>query len=380
MSSLDHLPDARDGLTAIERAVLSELGPAAEPHRRSQAVITDVVHRWAEHPASELYGALVQMAQPFRTRYPLVDAEGQLGTADHDPPAASPYTKARLSPAGAALIGPDGVPEPDSRSAIVRARLGVARPALTGPFPTLLANGSWEGLASLPPHNVHEVAAAISARIDDPTLDLDGLMQHLPGPDFPTGGVIVDPAEVRAAYDTGRGSIRVRGVAHIETFDRADGRVQAIVVTEVPFLVAKAGPSSVSAAIVRIGGTESPGIFGPIRDESDRRGLRLLIELQPGVDADEALELLYARTDLEITFPVLGVVLVADQPQQCTLLELVDHYIEHQRASRLVSPSNDPTVDIDASIKRDLADLAEGLDHLGVFSSRRLTSIGLPAA
>lgn len=383
MSGLDHVPDVRDGLTVAERAVLRATPAVGEEWRKAAAVIGPALSATGLGGA-ELYDAIVRLAQPWRIRHPLIDPVGNFGSVDDDPPADAVYTEARRSARGEAFVtgtvelaadaeaGPEleASPEP------------AADPSapLPGTFPHLLANGSWEGIAQIPPHHLGELADAIALRLDDPTCSLDDLLDVMPGPDFPTGGTIVDPSEVRDAYATGRGAIRVRAKTHVQVLDNpeallrpapefepdpanresfeaafiAPGEGDRLIVTELPYGVLKGGDGGVIDQVAEVVRGGLSGISG-LEDYSDRRGMYFVIELHEHEDAEVVRDRLFARTDLEFAVPVLLVALVDGEPQLCTLLELLDHWIAHQRQLRATAM---PELFIDESIKLDLAALA----------------------
>ncbi|HEV2785539.1 MAG TPA: DNA gyrase subunit A, partial [Solirubrobacteraceae bacterium] len=253
------VPDGRDGLTPICRRALEALGPEL----RGSAQIVDAVLRDARRRDGgrrAIYGELVRMARDWELRHPLVDAQGNLGSRNGDGAASAEYTRMRLASAGA--------------------------DALQARFPNLLVNGSFSlttgSASSIPPHNLREVAGAALAFIDDPTIDVEGLMRHVTGPDFPTGGIVVGEG-LHAIYETGRGKIAVRARAHVEHAERAD----AIVVSELPFMVSTGGKGGVLAEIARAAKDGKIDGVAAIDDLSDEReGLRIVIGLTPGAPGD----------------------------------------------------------------------------------------------
>jgi DNA gyrase subunit A len=328
------LPDVRDGLKPVHRRVLfamRELGNDwNKPYKKSARVVGDVIGKYHPHGDSAVYDAIVRMAQPFSLRYMLADGQGNFGSVDGDMPAAMRYTEVRMSRIAHELLADidketvDFVPnydESEQEPAVLPARI-----------PNLLINGS-SGIAvgmatNIPPHNLTEVINALLAVIEDPAVPLVQLMQHLPGPDFPTAGIINGAAEIVSAYKTGRGRLSLRGRTHFE--DVGKGERQAIIVTELPFQVNKARLIERIADLVRekqIEGIASDGL----RDESDKDGMRVVIELKRGEVAEVVLNNLYAQTPLETVFGINMVALIDGQPRLCSLREMLDAFIRHRR-------------------------------------------------
>ncbi len=328
------LPDVRDGLKPVHRRVLfamRELGNDwNKPYKKSARVVGDVIGKYHPHGDSAVYDAIVRMAQPFSMRYMLADGQGNFGSVDGDMPAAMRYTEVRMSRIAHELLADidketvDFVPnydESEQEPAVLPARI-----------PNLLVNGS-SGIAvgmatNIPPHNLTEVINALLAVIDDPAVPLVQLMQHLPGPDFPTAGIINGAAEIVSAYKTGRGRLSLRGRTHFEEVGKGDR--QAIIVTELPYQVNKARLIERIADLVRekqIEGIASDGL----RDESDKDGMRIVIELKRGEVAEVVLNNLYAQTPLETVFGINMVALIDGQPRLCSLREMLDAFIRHRR-------------------------------------------------
>ena len=365
MTGLDHIPDARDGLTNVQRRLLHWLTPPSGSLQASRTVV-DRARRQSELTRGEVYTALVEMTAPFRSRYPLVDGEGNFGSIDGDPPAGSLYTEAQLSDVGDAMFGPG---DRRIRQASKHANVEPLIP-LGGVFPTLLANGTAEGLASIPPHHLGELSAAITARLEDSSAGLDQILALMPAPDFPGGGEIVDIGQVRDAYATGRGTIRLRAATHLE-LDRTARAVgdgpgtidvplpAAVAVTELPFGVAKGGDDGVIFAAVERMNDGTLAEIGDVQDVTDRHGIRLLFEVKRQHDPERARQTLLHSLDLETDLDVLMVAVVDGKPQQCTLLDLIDQYLAHQRSRREAAGSTDA----DTEIKADLAALASA--HAG---------------
>jgi DNA gyrase subunit A len=329
------LPDVRDGLKPVHRRVLyamHDLGlQPNRPYRKCAFIVGEVMGKYHPHGDSAIYETLVRMAQDFALRYPLVDGQGNFGSIDDDPPAAMRYTEARLGPLATELlrdIDADTVdfgPNYDEST-----REPVLLPAR---FPNLLVNGA-TGIAvgmatNIPPHNLREVIGAVNAYIDDPQIDLKGLMKHVKGPDFPGGGTIMGTQGIRDAYSSGRGSIRIRAKAHVEPLK---GGRDAIIVTELPFMVKKGGEGGLITKIADLVREKKITGISDLRDESDRNGMRLVIELKRGGDpAQVVLNQLYKRTAMQQSFGINMVALVDGVPKTLSLRELVEQYVGHQK-------------------------------------------------
>jgi DNA gyrase subunit A len=321
------LPDVRDGLKPVHRRILHSMNENGydwnKPYRKSARVVGDVIGKYHPHGDQSIYDALVRMAQEFSMRLPLLDGQGNFGSVDGDPPAAMRYTEVRMGkPAHALLedIDKDTVefqPNYDNSE-----REPVVLPAR---FPNLLVNGAGGiavGMATnIPPHNLGEIIDATVALIDDPALTIDDLIKIVPGPDFPTGGIILGRAGIRAAFHNGRGSIVMRGRVSIEELRRDR---EAIIITEIPFQVNKA------AMIERIAeGVRDKRIEGiaDIRDESDRHGMRVVIEVKRDVLADVVLNQLYRFSALQTTFGVNAVALTGGRPELLNLKDMLQAFI-----------------------------------------------------
>ncbi|MGH3085634.1 MAG: DNA gyrase subunit A, partial [Gaiellaceae bacterium] len=302
--------------------------------RKSARVVGDVMGNYHPHGDTAIYDALVRMAQPFSLRYPLVDGQGYFGSIDGDPPAAMRYSEARLSRIATEMLRDieadtvDFVPNYDES----RREPSV----LPSRFPNLLANGS-AGIAvgmatNIPPHNLGEVIDAVLAMIDDPDIDVERLGRHIKGPDFPTGGTIVGRSGIRDAYRSGRGRIVVRGRAHIE---QLRGGKNAIIITELPYGVRKAGEGGVIEKIAELvkAGTlnEVPMTDEALQDHSDRDGMRIYVELKRDIVPQVALNKLFKHTPLQTTFGYNAVALVDGIPRTLSLLELIRYYLDYQR-------------------------------------------------
>ncbi|MGH2940193.1 MAG: DNA gyrase subunit A [Solirubrobacterales bacterium] len=328
------LPDVRDGLKPVHRRVLysmHDLGlQPTRPYRKCAFIVGEVMGKYHPHGDSAIYDTLVRMAQDFSLRYPLVDGQGNFGSIDEDPAAAMRYTEARMARIATEMLrdidadtvdfGPN-YDEQNQEPLVLPSR-----------FPNLLVNGT-SGIAvgmatNIPPHNLREVSAAVMAYIDDPEIDLDGLMAHIKGPDFPGGG-LMSREQIRTAYETGRGSIKVRARAHVEPLK---GGKEAIVVTELPFTVKKLGENGLVAKIADLVRNKKLDGISDIRDETDERGMRLVIELKRGgPPAKVVLNNLYKKTAMQSTFGTNMVALVDGVPRTLKLRELIEHYVNHQR-------------------------------------------------
>jgi DNA gyrase subunit A len=329
------LPDVRDGLKPVHRRVLyamHDLGlQPNRAYRKCAFIVGEVMGKYHPHGDSAIYETLVRMAQDFALRYPLVDGQGNFGSIDDDPPAAMRYTEARLDSLATEMlrdIDADTVdfgPNYDEST-----REPVLLPAR---FPNLLVNGA-TGIAvgmatNIPPHNLREVIGAVNAYIDDPEVDMKGLMKHVKGPDFPGGGTIMGTQGIRDAYRSGRGSVKVRAKAHVEPLK---GGREAIIVTELPFMVKKGGEGGLITKIADLVRDKKITGISDLRDESDRTGMRLVIELKRGGDpAQVVLNQLYKRTGLQQAFGINMVALVDGVPKTLSLRELVEQYVGHQK-------------------------------------------------
>ncbi len=329
------LPDARDGLKPVQRRILyamHDMGLRANsPYKKSARIVGEVLGKYHPHGDQAVYDALARMAQDFSLRYPLVDGQGNFGSIDGDPPAAMRYTEARLTKIAEELLVDidketvDFTPNFDG---------SLDEPVvLPARFPNLLANGA-SGIAvgmatNIPPHNLRELSAAMVYLIDHyddlDEVTVDDLMQFLPGPDFPTGGLLVDVDAIRQAYSSGRGKLTVRGVAHIE--ETRPGRYR-IVITEIPYQVNKTSLIERIADLVRNGRIDA---ISDLRDESDRRGMSIVIELKRGAQPRKVLNQLYKYTPLQTTFGVQLLALVDGEPRLLSLKRAMLVYIEHRR-------------------------------------------------
>jgi len=328
------LPDVRDGLKPVHRRVLhvmNENGLRPErKHVKCAQIVGDVMGKYHPHGDSAIYDTLVRLAQSFSMRYPLVDGHGNFGNVDGYPAAAMRYTEARLAKLATEMLRDidqdtvDFVPTYDGNT-----REPVVLPAR---FPNLLVNGS-SGIAvgmatNIPPHNLREVVAATIAYIDDPSIEVEGLMHHIKGPDFPTAGTILGRDGIRDAYATGRGRVRVQGKAHIEPIGQGK---EAIIVTELPYQVRKGGDGGLIEKIGNLVEEKKIPEISDLRDESDRRGMRIVVELKRDAIPKVVLNKLYKHTALQTTFGVNMVALVDNVPRTLSLREVLGHYVDHQR-------------------------------------------------
>jgi DNA gyrase subunit A len=321
------LPDARDGLKPVHRRILYSMHENGyewnKPYRKSARVVGDVIGKYHPHGDQSIYDALVRMAQDFSMRLPLVDGQGNFGSVDGDPPAAMRYTEVRLAKVANALLEDLDKETVDFQENYDNTEREPS--VLPARFPNLLANGAGGiavGMATnIPPHNLGEVIDACLALIDKPELTVEDLLEIVPGPDFPTGGIILGRAGIRQAYLTGRGSIVVRGRTAVETMR---GEREAIIVTEIPYQVNKTTLIEKIAELVRDKKIEG---IGDIRDESDRDGMRIVMELKREAMADIVLNQLYRFTPLQSAFPANMVALTGGRPEVMNLLDLVTAFV-----------------------------------------------------
>ena len=325
------LPDVRDGLKPVHRRILydmNELGMTPDkPYRKSARIVGDVLGKFHPHGDSSVYDAMVRLAQPFNIRYPLVDGQGNFGSIDGDGAAAMRYTEARMKKLTLHLL--DGI-DKDTVDFYPNFDETLMQPAvLPSRFPNLLVNGS-SGIAvgmatNIPPHNLREVINGVICMIDKPDCTIEDLMEHIKGPDFPTGGIILGRRGIREAYYTGRGRIETRARTNIEQMSGGRSR---IVVTEIPYMVNKAKLVEKIAELVhdkRLDG------ISDIRDESDRNGMRIVIELKKDVYPQVVLNYLYKHTSMQENFGANMLALVNGKPRILNLREMIYYYLEHQK-------------------------------------------------
>ena len=324
------LPDVRDGLKPVQRRILygmHELGVRYNrPYRKSARIVGDVLGKYHPHGDSAVYDAMVRMVQDFSLRYPLVNGQGNFGSVDGDSAAAMRYTEAKLQVIADEILGDldkdtvDFVPNFDDSL-----KEPLVMPSL---LPNLLINGA-SGIAvgmatNIPPHNLGEIVDALVAMIDDPEIDVDGLRRYVQGPDFPTGGIIYGAAGISEAYRTGRGKVIVRARASIEIGKREK---ESIIISEIPYQVNKANLILAIADLVKDKKLEG---ISDIRDESDRDGMRVVIELKREANPQVVLNSLYKHTQMQVTFGVIMLALVNTQPKILTLKEMLQHFIDHR--------------------------------------------------
>ena len=326
------LPDVRDGLKPVHRRILygmNEVGNVwNRPYKKSARVVGDVMGKYHPHGDSAIYDSLVRMAQDFSMRIPLVDGQGNFGSVDGDSPAAMRYTEVRLS-----RISSEMLEDLDKETVEFYPNYdgGELEPSvLPTKVPNLLLNGS-SGIAvgmstNIPPHNLGELLDAVVAQIRDPNITVDRLIEIMPGPDFPTGGFVSGRDDIRTAYATGRGIVRMRARVLIEKQKKGDRDV--IIVTELPYQVNKARLAQKIAELVR---EEKIKGISDIRDESDREGIRLVIDVKSGEHAQVVLNQLYKHTQMYTSFGIIMLALVRNQPKVLSLKELLAHFVEHRK-------------------------------------------------
>ena len=324
------LPDVRDGLKPVHRRILYAAGEAGltpdKAYRKSATIVGDVLGSYHPHGDASVYDAMVRMAQSFSLRYPLIDGHGNFGSVDGDPPAAYRYTEARLSKMSLYMLQDIDKDTVDWRGNFDDSKKEPV--VLPSRFPCLLANGS-TGIAvgmatNIPPHNLREVIDAAAYLIDNPEATLDELMEYIKGPDFPTGGIVMGRSGIRAAYATGRGKVILRSRCEIE--DWKNGR-ERIIVHEIPYMVNKARLITSIADLVKEKRVDQ---ISDLRDESDRDGMRIVIELKKDANAQVVLNQLYSYTQLQDTVGVIMLCLVDGIPRVLTLKEMLEEYLKFQ--------------------------------------------------
>jgi DNA gyrase subunit A len=325
------LPDVRDGLKPVHRRILyamNELGLIpTRPFKKSATVVGDVLGKYHPHGDSSVYDALVRMVQDFSLRYPLIEGQGNFGSVDGDPAAAYRYTEARLTRIALEMLADiekntvDFQPNFDDQ----REEPSV----LPSKLPNLLVNGS-SGIAvgmatNIPPHNLREVAAAIAMLVEDPDATVEDLLEHIKGPDFPTGAYIYGEAGIREAYETGRGRVIMRARVRIEENERTGKN--ALIITELPYQVNKA---NLNAAIADLAVSKRVDGIAGVRDESDRSGMRLVVELKRDAIGQVVLNQLYKHTAMQSTFGIINLALIDGAPKVMALKEMLQHFIDHR--------------------------------------------------
>lgn len=325
------LPDVRDGLKPVHRRILyamKELGlEHTKPYKKSARIVGEVLGKYHPHGDVAVYDTLVRMVQDFSLRYPLVEGQGNFGSVDGDAPAAMRYTEARLASITDEMLGDM---EKDTVEFMPNFDASLKEPVLLpAALPNLLINGS-SGIAvgmatNIPPHNLSEVADAIVAMIDEPDTSLKDVMKIIKGPDFPTGGIICGREGIRQAYTTGRGPIKIRARAGVES--QKSGK-ESIIITEIPYQVNKANLIEATAQLVQDKKIEG---ISDIRDESDKDGLRIVVELKRDANAQVILNQLFKHTQLEISFGVIMLALVENRPRVLNLKQVLECYIAHRK-------------------------------------------------
>ncbi len=356
------LPDVRDGLKPVHRRILysmNELGLVpSKPHRKSARIVGDVLGKYHPHGEKAVYDAMVRLAQDFSTRYLLVDGHGNFGSVDGDGAAAMRYTEVRMTKLASEMLR-------DIDKETVDYKLNfdetLKEPkVLPSRFPNLLVNGS-SGIAvgmasSIPPHNLSEVVDGIVKMIDDPDITMDELVNIIKGPDFPTGGIIMGKDNIRKSYKTGRGRVIVRAKVNIEEHKNNRDR---IIVTEIPYQVNKAKLIEKIASLVRDKKVEG---ISDLRDESDRNGMRIVIELKKDANPNVVLNNLYKHTQLQDTFSIIIIALVKDEPKVLNLRQVIRYYLDYQKEIIIRRTQND------LNKAEDKAHILEGLkialDHI----------------
>ena len=322
------LPDVRDGLKPVHRRILYAMKESGydynRPYKKSARIVGDVMGKYHPHGDSAIYDAMVRMAQDFSMRLQLIDGQGNFGSMDGEPPAAMRYTEARLAKAAHALIediDKETVDFQDNYDGSSREPV-----VLPAQFPNLLVNGA-SGIAvgmatNIPPHNLGEVIDACCAFIDNPDITVDELMEHVPGPDFPTGGIVLGKTGIREAYRTGRGTLTIRGKVAVEEI-RKDR--EAIVVTEIPYQLNKSRLLERIAELVRDKQIEG---IADLRDESDRDGVRVVVELKRDAQSDVVMNQLFTFTPLQSTFGVMMLALDGGKPETMNLRQIIEAFIK----------------------------------------------------
>ncbi|MBI5556999.1 MAG: DNA gyrase subunit A [Deltaproteobacteria bacterium] len=326
------LPDVRDGLKPVHRRSLFAMRELNNYHNRpylkSARIVGDIIGKFHPHGDTAAYDTIVRMAQDFSMRYPLVDGQGNFGSVDGDSPAAMRYTEARMTKLDQEIIADleketvDFVPNYDN---------SLSEPVVfPTKIPNLLINGS-AGIAvgmatNIPPHNLNEIMDGVVALIDDPHITVNGLMAHVSGPDFPTGGFICGRAGIREAYETGRGSVLMRARSHIEKSKKINR--ESIIITEIPYQQNKARLVEKIALLIKEKRIES---IGEIRDESDRHGMRIVLELKKDEIADVVLNQLYKMTPLQKSFGIIFLSIVNNRPEVLNLKQMLDYFLQHRK-------------------------------------------------
>ena len=329
------LPDVRDGLKPVQRRVLYAMyadgNLSSKKTSKCAGVVGEVLKKFHPHGDSSVYDALVHLVQPWSKRLPLIEGQGNFGSIDGDSPAAYRYTECRLSKAGENLLADidqntvEFIPNYDDTK--------TEPVVLPSVWPNILVNGA-DGIAvgmatHLPPHNLGEVIDGTIAYIEDPDIDIAGLMKHIPGPDFPTGGNVSSPGQIKSAYTTGKGILKISAKTHFETLKRKKREVQAIITTEIPYQVNKRRLIEKIAALVNDKKIEG---ISNIRDESDRVGMRIVIELKKDATPEIVLNQLLKLTPMRTSFGVINLAIVDGRPLVCDLKTIISNFVNHRRS------------------------------------------------
>ena len=328
------IPDVRDGLKPVHRRILysmHELGLYSDKaFRKCARIVGDCLGKYHPHGDTSVYDALVRLAQDFSINFPLIDGHGNFGSVDGDPAAAMRYTEARLAKLSSEMLRDldketvDFYPTFDDT--------GMQPTVLPSRFPNMLVNGS-DGIAvgmatNIPPHNLGEVIDGVIAMIENPEIDVEGLMQYIPAPDFPTGALIMGRSGIKRAYKTGRGSITIRSRCEVEEYKSGNAQRIRIVVSEIPYQVNKAKLIENMADLVKDKKIEG---ISDIREESDRDGMRIVIELKKDANPQVVLNTLYKHTNLQISDGLIMLALVDGTPKILNLRDFIYYYLEHQK-------------------------------------------------
>lgn len=359
------LPDVRDGLKPVHRrivyAMFSEGLVSNKKHSKCAGVVGEVLKKFHPHGDAPVYEALVRLAQPWNLRYPLIDGQGNFGSIDGDPAAAYRYTESRMTAIAERLL--EDI-EKETVKFIPNFDGSVDEPTvLPASFPNLLVNGAGGiavGMATnIPPHNISEVISGAIALIENPEIEFPELMQHIPGPDFPTGGIISGVSSIVSAYKTGRGIIQVRAKTHTETLKKKNRECEAIIVTEIPYQVNKSRLIEKVADLVNDKKIEG---ISNIRDESDRQGMRIVFELKRDVPADVILNQLYKLTPMQTSFGIINLAIVDGRPVVCSLKALLTHFLNHRR---------------DVIVRRTIFDLKKALERMHLLEGFKIALLNL---
>ena len=359
------LPDVRDGMKPVQRRVLyAMMGEGLvsnKKHSKCAGVVGEVLKRLHPHGDSSVYEALVRLAQPWTLRYPLVDGQGNFGSVDGDPAAAYRYTECRMTAIAEKLLEDidkdtvDFIPNFDDSN--------IEPVVLPAAIPNLLVNGA-DGIAvgmatHIPPHNLAEVVNGVVAYLEDPTIDTLGMMKHIPGPDFPTGGIIYGRSLISSAYHTGKGIFQIRAKTAIENIKSGNREAEAIVVTEIPFQVNKARLIEKIAELVNEKLIDG---ISRLRDESDRVGMRIVVELKREATAEIVLNQLFKLTPLQSSFGIINLAIVEGKPLVCSITQMIGYFVDHRR---------------DVVVRRTQFDLRKAQERMHILEGYRIALLNL---